>query len=653
MAMWVCALLLPSLVDAATLKANVSPVQKVIELLDGLKAKVEGDLAAEELMMEEFTKFCDSESNTKEDAITSAQRTINDLSATIEDSTGSISELNSETDSLASKISTTDAELAEATKIRNDERAAFEASEKELSETIDTLSRAIVVLKRGQTGFMQAKGANKELETLADTLSKIVSASWVSTDQKVKVQALLQSEDEDLSLQPQATTAAYASKGGGILDALADLKEKAEESLSSARKTEMEASHAYEMLKQSLEMESSQMNKRMGEATNQRSSTEEAKHMASEELTETEASLKTDTAYLADLKQSCAAKATEWSERQKSAAEEVSVIEKAKEILSSGVKVFLQVDKSANDADAMKREQVSKLLRDLAQENHVYALSQIASEAQAGGPFDKVIGMVEGMIDKLMKEAAEESDAKAFCDTEIEKSRAKQKELSSKADMHSVRIEKGAAAKAKLESQIKMLQEEVAAIDSANSEATALRSKENAEYTKASAEYKMSADAVANAIQTLQEYYSQGSFVQLKATAGPEFGGAKSDIGTTIIEMLEVAESDFTRLLAESEAGERTAQTAYDSLSQKDAVAKAAKLAEVKGKQGEVKSLEMNLLNYKEDKESTLKELDAVLTYLDKLKPQCQTKVMSYAERKARREQEIAGLKEALAILSE
>merc|ERR1719310_2311058 len=90
-----------------------------------------------------------------------------------------------------------------------------------------------------------------------------------------------------------------------------------------------------------------------------------------------------------------------------------------------------------------------------------------------------------------MKEAAEESDAKAFCGTEIEKSRAKQKELSSKADMHSVRIEKGAAAKAKLESQIKTLQEEVAAIDSANSEATSLRSKENAEYKKASAEYKM------------------------------------------------------------------------------------------------------------------------------------------------------------------
>merc|ERR1719271_2232621 len=106
----------------------------------------------------------------------------------------------------------------------------------------------------------------------------------------------------------------------------------------------------------------------MSEATNLRSGTEETKAGAAEELQETTASEASDQAYLADLKQNCAAKATEWSERQKSAAEEVATIEKAKEILSSGAKVFLQVDRSANDADAMKREQVSKILRDLGQE---------------------------------------------------------------------------------------------------------------------------------------------------------------------------------------------------------------------------------------------------------------------------------------------
>ena len=67
--------------------------------------------------------------------------------------------------------------------------------------------------------------------------------------QKQVVQSLLQSQsasaDEDLSLQPQATAAAYASQSSGILDTIADMQEKAEESLSSARKDEMESQHAY------------------------------------------------------------------------------------------------------------------------------------------------------------------------------------------------------------------------------------------------------------------------------------------------------------------------------------------------------------------------------------------------------------------------
>ena len=39
----------------------------------------------------------------------------------------------------------------------------------------------------------------------------------------------------------------------------------------------------------------------------------------------------------------------------------------------------------------------------------------------------------------------------------------------------------------------------------------------------------------------------------------------------------------------------------------------------------------MSLTNYKEDHASTSKELSAVLDYLEKLKPQCETKVMTSA----------------------
>merc|ERR1719197_1718001 len=114
----------------------------------------------------------------------------------------------------------------------------------------------------------------------------------------------------------------------------------------------------------------------------------------------------------------------------------------------------------------------------------------------------------------------------------------------------------------------------------------------------------------------------------------------------------EVAESDFTTMLAEAEADESSAAEAYEKLTQENAITKTTKQGDVKGKTSEGKQLEVALGNYAENKATTTDELDAVLMYLDKLKPQCESKVMSYAERKAKREQEIEGLKEALEILS-
>merc|ERR1719424_902143 len=583
--------------------------------------------------MEEYTKWCDAEENTKTDAITSATRTIKELSATIEEATGKISTLSSEVDELAAKISTGEADLASATKIREEEKSAFEANEKELLETSDSLERALVLIKRGETGFLQSKDGAEVMKRLAAGLRPIIDASRITSAEKEKVQALLQgqSDDDDLSLKEGETEAP------GIVETLTDLREKAKESLSKARRAEMEQSHQYEMLKQSIDMELGNMKDRMSAAISERSGTEEVMHAASADLEETKKSKATDQAYLEDLKVDCATKVKEWDARQKTVTEELGAIAKAKEILSEGVKVFL-LERSSNDA--AKRDEVTKILRNLAKNSQKFMFSQLASEAQSDA-FAKIKGLIEGMIDRLMKEAAEKADAKAFCDVEMDKSRTKQSELSAKVDMHAVRIEKSESGIAKLKSAIQTLQVEIADIDSGTKEATELRTKQKTEFDETSAEYKQSADAVANAIQVLQSYYSQGSFVQKDA---PEFGGAKSDIGATIISMLEVAESEAT-------AAENQAVSAFDKLASKNKLARTAKTEEIKGKESEVKSLEMSLLNYKEDKETTGKELDAVLKYLDKLKPQCETKVVSYAERVAKREQEIAGLKEALTIL--
>merc|ERR1719316_632948 len=124
---------------ASVMGAKVSPVQKVIELLDELKGKVAGDLAAEETMMADYTKWCDTEANEKEDAITSNKRTIGDLQTEIADASARVGELSTEVEELAGKISGAESDLADATKLREEEKASFAASETELVDTVDSL----------------------------------------------------------------------------------------------------------------------------------------------------------------------------------------------------------------------------------------------------------------------------------------------------------------------------------------------------------------------------------------------------------------------------------------------------------------------------------------------------------------------------------
>ena len=72
---------------------------------------------------------------------------------------------------------------------------------------------------------------------------------------------------------------------------------------------------------------------------------------------------------------------------------------------------------------------------------------------------------------------------------------------------------------------------------------------------------------------------------------------------------------------------------------------------DVKYKTKEFKGLDKSISDLTGDKDTTSSELSAVLDYYGKIKDRCIAKPESYEERKARREAEITGLKEALSIL--
>merc|ERR1719387_3165346 len=98
-------------------------------------------------------------------------------------------------------------------------------------------------------------------------------------------------------------------------------------------------------------------------------------------------------------------------------------------------------------------------------------------------------------------------------------------------------------------------------------------------------------------------------------------------------------------------ATEETAAAAYDQETKENSVEKATKDKDVEYKVKEYTGLDKAVSEATSDRSGVQAELDAVLEYLKKLDDMCIAKPETYAERKQRREAELAGLKEALEIL--
>merc|ERR1719482_1351293 len=186
----------------------------------------------------------------------------------------------------------------------------------------------------------------------------------------------------------------------------------------------------------------------------------------------------------------------------------MGAIEKAKQILVDGVTAFAQVssktrrwnpdDEDESDALSAKREKVVGILKQLSQTHHSFAFAQLANMATSD-PFVKIRGLIEDMIAKLLKEAEEEATQKAFCDAVMGKSKKSQDEKTMTLDKLGSRIDGATSTIAENTEAIKTLEAEVAAIDKAQAEATAIRTTEHEDYVKASKDFKDSAEAVAKA----------------------------------------------------------------------------------------------------------------------------------------------------------
>merc|ERR1719330_475582 len=98
-------------------------------------------------------------------------------------------------------------------------------------------------------------------------------------------------------------------------------------------------------------------------------------------------------------------------------------------------------------------------------------------------------------------------------------------------------------------------------------------------------------------------------------------------------------------------ATEESAQSTYETQTKENEIEKTTKEQDVAYKSKEATGLDKAVAELTADRSGVQTELDAVNEYLSTLVKECVEKAETYAERKARFEAEIGGLKEALQIL--
>lgn len=686
-------------IAASAAAVGVSPVQKVQQLIQSLKAKVEKDLDTQSREFEVFARNCDKDADDKTRSIASSKATIEDLTAVIENSQATIASVESEIQDASEQISAEEGEFKELTAVRTKAKAEFVANEKELVDSVSSLSRASMQIKKGMS-FAQLSAKTKSgVKAALSALEQVIDAASMPDTHMERIQALIEQQEDTqdgLSLGEQQSPEESVSSGG-IVETIEDMEDKAQNTLNEVRKTEMKAAHAYAMMKSATENQLAALNKELSAATAKKQSTSEELAGAQKDLAAEKKSMAQTQSYLADLKHECQETAATWEVEMRDGKAEVAALDKAMGILgekfgdaaaasfiqtSSKTMVRarahaksraslrgLQYNEEPSEAEDARRTATMRFLTKLGRRLHSTALVSLAYRA-GSDPFFKIKGMLEEMVEKLLQEAAQEADQKAFCDKEVGESKASLADKEGKLDTISARIGKAEAAVGRLTAEVSALRREVSEMDVALSNATKLRIAEKEEFARVSKDFQESEEACGAAIQVLREYYDgASSFLQLKSTTRSrsrmhshgqfEFGGSLQEFGAStqtggeaIVGMLEVAESDFAKMLAEAKANENMAEEEFAKNTQDSQVLKAVKLQDLKGKESEIKTLQTSLDNLSQDKDGTSSELQAVMEYVDKLKPQCETRTPSYEETKARRQQEIEGLKNALSILS-
>jgi hypothetical protein len=711
----------PAAADSAFMKLRGSlkglsdnaanPIRKVVTLLEAMEKKVEAEGEAELVLYKKFKCYCNTGKDNLKATIDANTAKAPQVASAIAEKEGQKTQFQEDLKQHQEDRAAAKDNMAKATAIREKEAKSFAALKVEHDTNIDALSRSIAAVSHGMAGgFLQTPSAA--------SLRKLVPKMQMGDSDRQELMSFLSSSGgED-----------YVPQSGEITGILKQLKDDMEDVLKTATEDEKAAISNYNDLMSAKKKEVlaltdgiEQKSARVGEL-----SVEIV--MAKNDLTDTQQALLADQKFIADLEANCAAKAKDWDARVKMRNDELKAIAETIQILSQddALELFKKTLPSAASSLVQVRRSVSSLrikALDLIRNAQKTAsankmprpdldLIALAIQGKKVG-LEKVIKMIDEMVDSLKAEQTEDDNKKEYCALQLDSTDDKKKGLERAVSDHETAIAEAEETVATLKDEIKTLKATMKEEDRSVQEASQNRKAEHIEYAELMQSNGAAKEVLDFAINRLNKFYNpklhkpepkqeaptlaqvpitphtaatnklmmdassylsdptpmklddsaaanELAFLQVsKGTRddpgpAPEFdmAGNKGEESNGVIGMIKLLIKDLDKEMTIAETEEKDAQQDYEKTMQDAAEKRTLDSKSMVDNEGALAAGETELEEHKEGKASTGKELMATMQYLSSLHAECDWLMKYFDVRKEARAGEMDALKNAKAVLS-
>jgi len=681
----------------------MTPVTRVVQLLNGLSATAQAEGEKEETLYEKFVCWGKTVISSKTASNAAAESRIQELETYIADIDAGRIEFTSERVDLEKDLADLNAAIEEATAMREKEHEDFLEAEEEITKTVVALDEAITVLKEATAGhekgvFAQQKASlgegysqrvqeSEALRRAVDLGTRVLSKSDSRFLRRLLTGDVPKADWKKLN-RKATFKMGYKARSFKIQEVLAKMNQTFTINLADARAKETEAQEIFDKLMTSKHEEKSAAEAALDKMESENGARGMTKEESQAEVDALKEQVSDDTRFIEQTQKSLDEKKAEWKERLALRAGEISAISKAIAILSnddakdnfkksftSQGYLLLQLQEKSSSllkARSMLQKAAAEISAVIEKSSGVQRsrLAALAALARAGNGthFAQVITAIDKMMTTLKAEEASDLAEKEQCEKAMMEDTRTASVASRTMDELTDAMTKLKEEIVQIEAEIADNEEKIKTTEEELAAATAQREDENRAWKVTDADDKQAEETVVQAQEVLAQFYSENNLMLVQrnkqtpvvvagdapppppTTWEAPYGG-KTEESTGILAVLGMIIEDIKKDILDSTAAEDKSQAEYDTFKK-----------ESEEMISDLNTAISDLNSTKADKEEEIsqktiehtvesEDLEAVMKKIADAKPGCDFIAINFPGRMSNRQIEMDGLTKAKAIL--